>query len=75
MADCCVNKQLKVTAKVSGESLLTLALLISKLFRPNPYLASFLTSFSTSRMSSFTEIGADASLTLGLWTVTKEIIM
>ena len=24
MADCCVNKWLKVTAKVSGESLLTL---------------------------------------------------
>ena len=29
-------------------------------------------SFSTNRMSSFTEIGADASLTLGLRTVTKE---
>ena len=26
-------------------------------------------------MSSFTEIGADASLTMGLWTVTKEIFM
>ena len=26
-------------------------------------------------MSSFTEIGADAYLTMGLWTVTKEIIV
>ena len=34
-----------------------------------------LTSFSTNRISSFTEIGVDASFTMGLQTMTKEIIM
>ena len=32
-------------------------------------------SFSTNTMSSFTEIGVDPSLAIGLQTMTKEIIM